>query len=587
MSDDKKLREEDAKSSKSLVKWWQEEIKSGVRYRTVYGKAKEWVQYKNMYRGFWGSGTVPVNIIYSTGRALIPQLYFRNPKVSITAKKPGYTPHAMVLERVDNYLIKETGLKYELKSNILDTYLCGRGPGILGYDSEFGFNPKFSVDSMMQDSGLTAYSEKGKLIEYTDNIRPGMPWYKRCNPNDFIVPWGCHNIKDSRWFAFRKMRTLRDIKEDPKYENTSDLKAPYATRLEGSMAGNSDDKVQWNEKDTDNEWCELWEVHDKRTRMVYALTLDDPKFLRCEEDHLQFDDLPCRTLGFNEDPDYFWWTPDARLIQVQQAELNDIRTMAKKHRRAGLLKMIVDKNLAPDELEKLLNDEVKAVARIDLGTQGDIRKVVSLLQSHVPPDLISYARETREDINQIIGFSRNQEGSFETPSGRRTATEANIVQQASMIRVDERRDILADELVGIVKGYNNIIFDQWNDSRVIDIVGQDGARYWVRFTGREIKGDFNYDINPEESQPQSQATRRQDGMGLMEIAMKNPEAGFDLKYLSQQYARQFDWIDPNLLIPGNGAGRSPENSLQFNDFMKMKGAGQSSIPGLQSPIQMQ
>lgn len=581
MSDEgQKLKEEDAKSSKSICKWWQEEIKSGVRYRTVYGKAKEWVQYKNMYRGFWGAGTVPVNIIYATGRALIPQLYFRNPRVSISAKKPGYTPHAMVLERVDNYLIKETGVKYELKSNILDSYLCGRGPGIVGYDSEYGFNPKFTVDSMMQDSGLTAYSEKGKLIEYTDNIRPGMPWYKRCSPNDFIVPWGCHRLDDARWFAFRKMRTLRDIQEDPKYENVNKLKAPYNTRLEGSKDGNSDDKVQWSEKDTDNEWCELWEVHDKRTKMVYALTLDDPKFLRCEEDHLQFDNLPAKALGFNEDPDYFWWTPDCRLIQVQQAELNDIRTMAKKHRRAGLLKLIVDKQIAPDELAKLLDEDVKGVVRVDVGAQGDIRRLVTQMQSHVPPDLIPYAQETREDIMQIIGFSRNQEGSFEKPSGRRTATEANIVQQAAMIRIDERRDILADELVSIVKSYNNIIFDQWNDSRVIDIVGQDGSRYWVRFTGREIKGDFNYDINPEEQQPQSQATRRQDGMELLNLASKFP--GMDTKYLVQQYARQFDWLDPNMLMPGQGAGRSPENAMQFNDFQKRVGGGQSTFPGLQT-----
>ena len=188
MSDHNQQSEMTEKSAsnnpKSYCKWWQEEIKSGVRYRTVYGKAKEWTQYKNMYRGFWGAGTVPVNIIYATGRALIPQLYFRNPKVSITAKKPGYTPHAMVLERLDNYLIKETGVKYELKSNILDCYLMGRGPGILGYDSEFGFNPKFTVDSMLADSGLTAYNDKeGHLIEYTDTIKPGMPWYMQCSLN--------------------------------------------------------------------------------------------------------------------------------------------------------------------------------------------------------------------------------------------------------------------------------------------------------------------------------------------------------------------------------------------------------------------
>ena len=573
------------KNPKKYCEWWQQEIKSAVRYRTVYGKAKQWVQYKNMYRGFWGAGTVPVNIIYATGRALIPQLYFRNPRVSITAKKPGYTPHAMVLERIDNYLIRETGVKYQLKSNILDCYLMGRGPGILGYDSEFGFNPKFTVDSMLADSGLTAFHNKsGNLIEYTDNIRPGMPWYMQCSPLDFVVPWGTKNFQDSRWFAFRKMRSKRDIQEDPKYENTKDIKGIYNTRLEGSGEGNSDDKIQWSEKDTDNEWCELWEVHDKRTGMVYTLTLDDKEFLRNEQDHLQFDSLPALTMGFNEDPDYFWWTPDARLIEVQQAELNDIRTMAKKHRRAGLLKMVVDKQIMPDELAKLLDEDVKSVCRVDVGAQGDIRKVVSLLQSHVPPDLIAYAKETREDLMKIIGFSRNQEGSFEQPSGRRTATEANIVQQASMIRVDERRDIVADHLVEIIRGYNRIIFENWNDSRVTDVVGSDGARQWVRFTGKELRGDYAYDINPEESKPMSQDTRKEDGLELLKLAMQSPTAGLDTGYLVQQIARQYDWLDPKLLFPRAGAGNNPQQALPFNEFQRRQNAGN---PQSQTGILMQ
>jgi hypothetical protein len=245
--------------------------------------------------------------------------------------------------------------------------------------------------------------------------------------------------------------------------------------------------------------------------------------------------------------------------------------------------MIVDKAIMPDELAKLLDDDVKSVCRVDLGPQGDIRRYVSLLQSHVPPDLISYAKETREDILQIIGFSRNQEGSFEAPSGRRTATEANIVQQASMIRVDERRDIVADHLTAIVKGYNNIIFENWNDSRVADIVGQDGAKYWVRFTGKELRGDYNYDVNPEETKPQSQDTRKQDAMELLQLAMKNPASGIDVAYLIQQMARQMDWVDPKLLCPGNGPGRSPENAMQFNDFQKKQNGANPS----QQAIQMQ
>ena len=526
-------------------------------------RSKEWTRYKNYYRGIWQKDIVPVNITYALARSLIPQVYFRAPRIGVAGMKPGYTMHARVVERLDNYFIRELGIKNQLKSGILDCYLCGRGPGILGYDSEYGFNPSF-MSNDYTDESLTGYNKKGEKIEYTDNVKPGMPWFLRCNPGDFVVPWGTRRFEEAPWFAFRKMRTLRAIKEDPKYKNKSKLAAPYHTKMEGSHEGNPEGKVQNPQHDEKSEWVEIYEIHDKRTGHVFVLSLDHDYFLRNDRDHLQIEGLPAKVLGFNEDPDYFWWTPDARLIEVQQLEMNDIRTMAKKHRRVALLKVLYDKGmLKGDELAKLLDDDPKAAVAIDAGLTGDVRKAVALFQSHVPPDLMSAAREVREDVREIIGFSRNQMGSFEESSGRRTAHEAEIVRAASMIRIDERRDIMADYLEMIIRSMNQIVFTHWNEERVVDIIGQDGARYWIRFTGKEIKGEFNYKINPEESLPQNQATRRADAEKFMEIGAKIP--GFNMNYVLESWAQQFDWLDPKLLFPGEGAGRSPEKAMRSEE----------------------
>jgi hypothetical protein len=147
-----------------------------------------------------------------------------------------------------------------------------------------------------------------------------------------------------------------------------------------------------------------------------------------------------------------------------------------------------------------------------------------------------------------------------------------------MIRVDERRDIMADHLESIIKGYNHIIFDNWTDERIIDIVGPDAKKYWVRFTGDQIKGNYHYVINPEEQTPQDQQSRRADAEVFMTLAQKVP--GMDMAYIMQQFARQFDWIDPKMLVPGEGAGRSPEQALPFNDFAARMGQIESAYPGL-------
>ena len=564
-------------TSKALH-YWQEEIKEGIRYRTVYGRSKMWNRYKTMYRGHWSESIIPVNIIAAVARSLIPQIYFRSPRIGVSGMKPGYSMHARVVEKIDNYLLRELSLKNEFKSGILDCYLCGRGPGIIGYDTEYGFNPSFMSDEYAEDSSLTSFNKKGERIEYVDNTKPGMPWYLRCNPTDFVVPWGTARWSDARWFAFRKMRPLKDMKEDPKYKNKANLKAPYRSRLEGSIEGAPESTYRQMDSGGANEWVELWQVHDKRSGRVFALTLDHDKFLRDEFDYLQTEGLPAEVLGFNEDPDFFWWTPDARLIERQQDEINDIRTMARKHRRVALLKVLYDKGmLKKDELVKLLDADPKAAVAIDTGPQGDVRKAVALFQSHVPPDLIAAAREVREDVREIVGFSRNQMGAFEAPSGRRTAHEAEIVRAASMIRIDERRDVMADHLEKVMRKMNQLIFANWSTERVIDVVGEDGAKYWIRFTGKEIKGEFSYKINPEEAIPEDRRTRQAEAEKFIEFATKVP--GLNMKYLLETYAAQFDWLDAKLLFPGEGPGRSPEKAMMFNDFMRM-GGGQSSYPQL-------
>lgn len=554
-------------NKKQRMDYWKSQIKLGCRYRQLYGQSNQWETHKYYYRGKSPKNVIPVHIIYAVGRALIPQVYFRNPRVQIVATKPGLSMHARVLEQVDNWMIRETGLKYQLKSMLLDSYLCGRGPGILGYDSEYGYNSTFEIPEI-EGTG-SGYAKKGEKIEYNYNVTPGMPWFMRCNPKDYIVPWGCHNLSSAQWFAFRVMRPLRDIKEDQKYKNVSKLKANYYSKLGGSDEGefNRDKNKQ---EDFLNEYVELWQIHDQRSGHVMVVSVDHDDFIRDEMDELQVEGLPSKCLGFNEDPDYFWWTPDAKLILEQQREINDIRTMSRYHRRVAVLKVLVDEDaISPDEAKKILDGDVKALIRVKGGTSGDIRKVVAMLQSHVPPEMSGLAREVREDVREIVGFSRNQMGSFEESSGRRTAHEAQIVKAASMIRIDERRDIMSDLLSSIIRSYNQLIFTHWNAARVVSVIGDDGARYWTKFTGPQIKAEYTYKVNPEEATPSDSNVRKMEGRELIEMAAKVP--GLNIKYLIESWAANFDWVDPKLLFPREGAGKSPEQAVPLEQLVQMQG----------------
>ena len=63
--------------------------------------------------------------------------------------------------------------------------------------------------------------------------------------------------------------------------------------------------------------------------------------------------------------------------------------MAKKHRRVALLKVLAARGMIKkEELTKLLDEDPKAVAWVDLQGGDDIRKAISLFQSHVPPEKV-------------------------------------------------------------------------------------------------------------------------------------------------------------------------------------------------------
>ena len=97
----------------------------------------------------------------------------------------------------------------------------------------------------------------------------------------------------------------------------------------------------------------------------------------------------------------------------------------------------------------------------------------------------------------------------------------------------------------------------------------DGAKYWIRFTGPEIKSEFTYKVNAEESAPADTRTRREDARSFLEIAMNTP--GINTQYLLECYADQYDWLDPKLLFPRQGPGGSPENAMLLNDYVRMMG----------------
>ena len=529
---------------------WRDRIDAGIRYKEKFGNSKNWSTYKDYYRGKFpgytssldSGGVLPFNLVYAMKSTLIPNVYFRNPYMTVSPRyKPNMEIHAKVVEAVDNWLIQELAIKKAMKHSAGSAYFTNKGFIKVGYDSEFGFAPnKVQSDLGFNDTTFTSFSKKGEQIEYNTNIKPGMPWAISVPSENIIVPFGLYDFDDCPWIDHVVIRPLEDVKADTKYTNTKDLSGTHIETLKKDPL-----KAQfYSELEKDAEYVELHEIRDLRSGQIMVMVMGHPKWLRGpEKDVLQLEGLPFVDVGFNDDTEIFWGPSDVQIMEPQVLEMNEARTQAMLHRRVALLKfMYEDGSIEPAELDKMLSENVGPAVK----TKGKPGEVISILQPKIPLDLVSWTDLIRSDVRELLGQGRHQMGET-SRSARTTATEASIVQMAHDLRMDERRDMLADSLVKVMRKLNQIVFKFWSAKRVVQVVGYDGARYWIEYTNEGIRGEYNLTVDVESMTPTTKALKRRDLVQLIQALGKNPRVNID--YLLKALLREFPYIDAMKVLP--------------------------------------
>ena len=513
------------------VEQWEAELNHGLKFREQYGLEKKWHELEALFYNVSDSQmNAGPNIVLSTGDALLSTLNVPAPYLTLKARRSDYINPARLLETVDNTLIDEMHMPAELETSILSAYLWGSGILKVGFDSEFGWDPTHDMGGTKQPLGMTGtmFNVQGDRIEF-DDIRPGMPWVRNVLPHDFVVPWGTKRLNDCAWCAHRVVRHIEDIKADAKYSSKKDLQPimsmedfvnSYKSVIKPYRLGNSEIRrgLSFEGK---NEFCELWEIHDRRTQKIYVIATGHKKFLRNDQDLIQLEGLPFVGFSFTPRARTFWTTSDAYYLRQCQAELSDITEQATKLRRIMCVKWLVEEGCIDEmELQKMLSTNVGAVVKIKKGqaTENSIRPISA------PPnyEFANQAQQVRSNARENVGLSRNQTGEYEG-SGRRTATEVNVVQQASDNRISRREQVLRDSYISTFKKVNPLIINYWHTPRVIEIVGQNGIPIWQQFVGNQLRGEYEYSVgfSPNDTQD-SLASRKQQAIQSLETVGQSP-----------------------------------------------------------------
>jgi hypothetical protein len=492
------------------VKYWKEELRKAKLYQDKGGRLNKWKEYKKWYRNEYPDSVVSVNKAFGIGRAMVPQLYFKSPTILVHPRKQNVIQQAKVLEQIDMWLIDHIGFKSQIKYMILDAYITNIGVGKIGYHSISTELPTPSTETTEAVAEMIG-AEPAELEEelllrkwsYHDYIRPDCPWYLRVRPQDVLVPWGFVDEHEAPWMAYRIVRPLADVKEDPTYTGTSKLEANI--KIDASPSNTSSPNLM-GQVGAQSDFVELFEIWDKRDGTVRVLSEDHDKWLRDEEHEMHITGLPSTILRFNPDGEDFWGVSDLEQIRKQINELNENRTHEIETKRLANVKAIVDTNIVSEE--EIVKMEKGKPGPIIRGV-GNVVGAYTQFKLDMPQDFYRVDEIIDKDIREIIGFSRNQAGEFDT--SRRTATEAGIVQQAHELRADERRDLVADLIAETFRDkIHPLIFDNWTQERVIKVTQLGG---WVKYTGDQIRGDYDLMVVPDSVLP---LTRRQE----QEMAMQ-------------------------------------------------------------------
>ena len=542
------------------IGFWTQQIYSGVEFRKKYAREDSWSRWREYYRGQWRPGTLPHNLFFSMLRTIVPRVYFRNPSVSVSPAMPGtdVMAFAAVLQRADNKQFSRMSVKREMKRSIQDAFLFGTGVTKLGFGAQFTPTPQWGETS-------EPISEKGERFEYRDDVFQNMPWFSRIHPRDFIVPDGLSTFQDARWIGHWVKRPLADVIADPRFTDKSGLEPTSRSIGTGTS-------LPYRTSPSDRNYVDMIDLVELRDKKFNTVMVFSPyrtaksagsRLLYFDEDEFTINGaFPTFPLVFNEDDEFFWGIPDAAILEPYQLEANEIRTQAMKHRRLALIKMIVDKNNIDDpEIEKMMSELVNAVVKVD-GNPRDI--VVPTQISQIPVDLRAEMEAVLKDVRETVGFSRNQFGEYNPGSSDTTATEANIVRMASEIRVDERRDMVADMLVAVVESMHTLMFTHWDIEQIVDVIGPGGVPVWVKFKPSMLRtGQYTVKVDPDSAVPETKQIREARAAQVYALLKSNP------------------LIDPYKLTQFL---LSELGGVQFDDMMRMLPMLQNGMGAMGSPM---
>ncbi len=517
-------------------------IKSAGEYtkKMFDDEARRYVDmYKNKFSAASGmdplseSNRIDVNVVYPIVKSLIPNLYFRDPKVFVRPQEDEITIPVLEQDEMGNMQevidpetgmpmfrtfnasdsahkfegrlninIKAANLKYETKSAILDAHLMFYGAIKCGWGNDQG------VASMGEGAPPSMDEDVHENMAYAVRLKP---WDVIVDPTDFYKP---------KWIPIRYCVEPEQLKADTRLQNTEGLTGK--TSLDDK---NKSEKYKYLKPD-DMKYVEYYELYIKP-----CAAYPQGRFMMLTEEMktaFMFDGawpyakartFPVKLLYFNPDPNGDFPIPDVRYYAMQQKAKVNLRNTAYEHVQRSLPMIVVSTaGLKNDQTLKnqLTSNQIPRV----ITTQQP--RADNVIGSYTPPalgnDFYNLDALIDNDVSRMTGMispvSPSTEGQDQLASALKLAASGESIRQ------NERADIVTDFISDIITFWA-CLYQEFLTPGGFTMV--EGDKIPIPLHPEEIQGKFSYEIKPFSMSYEDPAILRKQYVDLLNL-LSSPEA---------------------------------------------------------------
>lgn len=463
----------DPDTEKKEVESWLRTIAKTEKDRDEVGNKAGWKRFIDEYKNEWGFlqknvsiPIIPINLIYAYTKTEIARLYFRDPWITVNAKRVEDFGAAQIAEQIINYTWGDLALKAEIKKALLESILVGHSYVKVGYAAEFG-----TVESQPKEKRGPGRPPAKKVAEVETSS-----YIKSENVFGYHVPYkdvlfdpaatfpATHN---ARWMAHKITKPLRAIRESGIYSHTDDLKTSSASddAKGGYDTAGSDTIAMRKEVNS----ATLYEIYDLDNMRVVTVSPGCPYYLN----EIPYPDylaggFPFSMLAFNPVPGEVWPLSDVAAQEGLSIEMTKIVAIWINHLKRHNRQILIEPDLFTEaELDKFKD-----------GNDGAIIKANGPIQNkYFIPQYPSVQADSYQIYNEAYKLYQVVSGQTPTDQGgpshapTRTLGELRLQMQGGHARAEEKVDVLEEFIEEIAKKMLTIMQKRYDLPKISRIVG--------------------------------------------------------------------------------------------------------------------